>query len=172
MASLDTFSPPARLCQKYQLISGRGYTGEPDFLHFQLSHLHKSSCILPVVTQVSSHSCFCGFKHWRQLYSLRSGWTSIPIEVLDAIKTVNNLDTRHLATVTHYTLLITLTNPWFLCELLQLFIISSPTLPLVQGHTWLRLHNPHIDGSASSILCWSTFCHSHCLHSTTTPAKI
>ena len=33
------------------------------------------------------------------------------------------------------------------------------------GLPWLRLHNPHIDWSTSTITNWRLFCHSHCLHS-------
>ena len=50
-------------------------------------------------------------------------------------------------------------------ESISFFIISSPTTPLVLGLPWLRLHNPHIDWSTSTITNWSLLCHSHCLHS-------
>ena len=50
-------------------------------------------------------------------------------------------------------------------ENISFFLIPSPTSPVVLGLPWLKLHNPHIDWSTVSILNWSLFCHSHCLHS-------
>lgn len=40
------------------------------------------------------------------------------------------------------------------------------------GSPKLKLHNPPIDWSAASISSRHTFCHSHCLHSADTPARV
>ena len=56
-------------------------------------------------------------------------------------------------------------------EHLQLYVISSPSSPVVLGLPWLRLHNPHIDWCSSAVSSWSAFCHSHCLHSAATTVK-
>ena len=69
----------------------------------------------------------------------------IPVEALHSSRTVNALDGRRLAEITHRTLPITLIisgNHW---EIIQLFVIPSPCSPVMPGLPWLRLHNPHID---------------------------
>lgn len=71
----------------------------------------------------------------------------IPIEALNAPKTVNALDGRHLATVTHRKLPITVTDSGSHCKFFRLFVIPSPTFPVILGLPWLKLLNPHIDGS-------------------------
>ena len=52
-----------------------------------------------------------------------------------------------------------------------LYVISSPSSPVVLGLPWLRLHNPHIEWCSSAVSSWSAFCHSHCLRSAATPVK-
>lgn len=54
---------------------------------------------------------------------------------------------------------------------IQLYVISSPSSPVVLGLPWLRLHNPHIDWCSASISSWSIFCHSNCLCSAATTVK-
>ena len=75
------------------------------------------------------------------------------------------LDGRLLARITHRTVPVSLLLSGNHHETISLYIIPSPTSPLVLGLPWLKLHNPHIDWSTSSITNWSLFCHSHCLHS-------
>ena len=97
--------------------------------------------------------------------------SQIPLEILYAPKTVNALDGRHLATVTHCTTPLSLIisgNHW---QHLQLYVISSPSSPVVLGLPWLRLHNPRIDWCSSAISSWSAFCHSLCLRSAATTVK-
>ena len=76
-----------------------------------------------------------------------------------------------LARVTHRTTPVSLLLSGNHQELISFFVIPSPTSPVVLGLPWLRLHNRHIDWSTSSIVSWSTFCHSHCLRSATPPSK-
>lgn len=149
----------------------RGHIGEQDFIYFQLSCLHKSSCTPPVVIWVSSHSCFCGFQPWWQFYWLSLSWPkSNPIEAIGVHKTVNTLDGRCLATITHRTLSITITISGNHCELLQLFVIPSPSTSGI-GSCLLRLYNPHIEW-LPPFLAETPLCNFHCLHSAATPAKV
>ena len=91
--------------------------------------------------------------------------SNIPSEPLPQPKEVFALDGRLLARVTHRTVPVSLLLSGNHHETISLYIIPSPTSPLVLGLPWLKLHNPHIDWSTSSITNWSLFCHSHCLHS-------
>ena len=93
------------------------------------------------------------------------------LDLLPEPKEVFALDGRLLARVTHRTTPVSLLLSGNHQELISFFVIPSPTSPVVLGHPWLRLHNPHIDWSTSSLVSWSTFCHSHCLRSATPPSK-
>lgn len=100
--------------------------------------------------------------------------SNLPSEPLPEPKDVFALDGKLLARITHRTAPVSLLLSGNHHESISLYIISSPTAPLVLGLPWLKLHNPHIDWSTASITNWSLFCHLHCLHSaiptTTTPA--
>lgn len=87
------------------------------------------------------------------------------MESLPVAKTVNALDGRVLATVTHKTAPITLLLSGNRRETLSLLVISSPAHPLVLELPLLKLHNPHIDGPSCTILSWNPRCSSTCLHS-------
>lgn len=81
----------------------------------------------------------------------------------------NALDGRLIAKVTHYTSPVNLTLSGNHHESISLHLISSPQTPLVLGHPWLKLHNPHIDWALGKIMGWSTHCHSVCLKSALSP---
>ena len=89
----------------------------------------------------------------------------IPCQLLPHPKKVFALDGRFLAQVTHRTVPVNLMISGNHHESISFFLIPSPASPVVLGLPWLKLHNPHIDWSTVSILNWSLFCHSHCLHS-------
>lgn len=97
-----------------------------------------------------------------------SGFVSrynIPSEPLPKLKDVFALDGQLLARVSHRTVPVSLVVSGNHHETISLYIVSSPSSPLVLGLPWLKIHNPHIDWSTLSITNWSLFCHSHCLHS-------
>ncbi len=74
-----------------------------------------------------------------------------------------SLGGRPLTTITHVTPFVSLSLSGNHLELIELFIIDSPKVPLVLGHPWLLKHNPHIDWVNKSILAWSQSCHVSCL---------
>lgn len=84
---------------------------------------------------------------------------------------MNALDGRCLATITDHTAPLSLIISGNHREHLQLYIISSPSSPVVLGLPWFRLHNFQIDWCSAPISSWSVFCHFHCLHSATTTVK-
>ena len=95
--------------------------------------------------------------------------SKLPFEPLPEPKDVFALDGRLLAQVTHRTAPVSLKISGNHHEIISLYLIPSPMSPLVLGFPWLKLHNPHIDWANSSIINWSLFCHSHCLHSAVPP---
>ncbi len=74
-----------------------------------------------------------------------------------------SLGGRPLTTITHVTPFVSLSLSGNHQELIELFIIDSPRVPLVLGLPWLLKHNPHIDWVNKSILAWSQSCHVSCL---------
>ena len=68
-------------------------------------------------------------------------------------------------TITHKTSPVAMTVSGNHHEKLTFHLLSSPHTPIVLGHPWLKMHNPHIDWSAGKILGWSSLCHSVCLKS-------
>lgn len=95
----------------------------------------------------------------------------IPTEILSSPTDALSLDSNLLTHITHRTIPLSLIVSGNHRETIQFFVISSPHSPLVLGLPWLRLHNPHINWVTSSIVNWSTFCHSNCLHSAVPPAN-
>lgn len=91
--------------------------------------------------------------------------SNLPSEPLPEPKEMFSLDGRLLARVTHRTAPVSLLLSGNHHKTISLYLIPSPLSPLVLGLPWLKLHNPHIDWATLSIVNWSLFCHSHCLHS-------
>ena len=91
------------------------------------------------------------------------------LEELDRPIPALALDGNMFTQITHPTSLVTLTVSGNHHEQITLKVISVPRTPLVLGHPWLMLHNPHIDWSTGSIKGWSLHCHSLCLHSARPP---
>ncbi|XP_057197795.1 bone morphogenetic protein 5 isoform X2 [Triplophysa rosa] len=77
-----------------------------------------------------------------------------------------------LSTVTHITPHVSFFLSGNHCEKIRLYILDSPTTPLVLGHPWLSQHNPHIDWVSTSILSWSPACHVSCLGPAPSPVSV
>jgi len=75
------------------------------------------------------------------------------------------LNGEAFTTITHKTSPVALTVSGNHHEKLSFHLLTSPETPVVLGHPWLKVDNPHIDWSTSKILGWSSLCHSVCLKS-------
>ena len=82
----------------------------------------------------------------------------------------NALNGHLLARVEHQTPPLTFLPSGNHKETLRLHIISLPQAPIVLGHSWLQLHNPHIYWSTGIVVSWSTPCHARCLRAAPTSA--
>lgn len=90
---------------------------------------------------------------------------NISLVSLPKPKEVLALDGRLISTVTNCTAPISLMLSGNHTESIELSVIASPTTPVVLGLPWLKLRNPVIDWSTSSLTSWSGFCHQNCLKS-------
>ncbi len=77
----------------------------------------------------------------------------------------STLDGRLLARVTTRTCPVQLQLSGNHFEEIPFFVIDSPLIPLVLGHSWLTKHNPHIDWRSAKVHNWSSTCLASCLRS-------
>ena len=84
----------------------------------------------------------------------------IPTQPLSVPMDARALDGHSIGEVNHSTVSVQLRVSGNHSETIQFLPIPSPH---VLGFSWLQKHNPVIDWTTSSILCWSPFCHSCCL---------
>ncbi|XP_038149602.1 uncharacterized protein LOC119788967 isoform X2 [Cyprinodon tularosa] len=78
---------------------------------------------------------------------------------------VSALDGKPLSFVTHTTEPIELVVSGNHHEKLNFFVFPSPQSPVVLGHPWLSLHNPHLNWREGRVESWSLHCLSSCLRS-------
>uniref|UniRef100_A0A9J7Z4W1 Chromo domain-containing protein n=1 Tax=Cyprinus carpio carpio TaxID=630221 RepID=A0A9J7Z4W1_CYPCA len=57
-------------------------------------------------------------------------------------------------------------------EVTTLYLLESPSAPIVLGHPWLVQHGPHVDWSSNSVLSWSKFCLASCLGAASFPVSV
>jgi hypothetical protein len=89
----------------------------------------------------------------------------IPTQPLSISMDVRALDGHSICWVTHNTTPINLGVLGNHSETIPFLLIKSPQVPMVLGFSWLQQHNPLIYWSAGASMCWSPFCHAHCLKS-------
>ncbi len=77
----------------------------------------------------------------------------------------STFDGRLLARVTTRTCPVQLQLSGNHFEEISFFVIDSPLIPLVLGHSWLTKHNPHIDWRSAKVHNWSSTCLASCLRS-------
>ncbi|KAL2078839.1 hypothetical protein ACEWY4_024583 [Coilia grayii] len=75
------------------------------------------------------------------------------------------LDGHLLGQITHITEAVEMLTSGNHRERMRFHLLSSPSVPMVLGLPWLRLHNPRFDWRAGSILEWGIECHQSCLRS-------
>lgn len=94
----------------------------------------------------------------------------LPTELLEEPLEASTLDGRLLARVTTRTCPVQLQLSGNHFESIPFFVIDSPFIPLVLGHSWLTTHNPNIDWTTAKISNWSPACHAKCLRSALPPS--
>ncbi len=87
----------------------------------------------------------------------------LPVIALSQPITVHALNGLSLPSITHSTGPLRLVTSGNHTETIQFLLTDTPVTPVVLGHPWLVLHNPHFNWSQSSILSWSEGCHATCL---------
>lgn len=112
---------------------------------------------LPLLLDASRDHCFIDENLAKQ--------AQLPVEVLPESRIIQDLDSRHIARITHQTRPLTLVFSGNHREVIQLFLIPSSAALAVLGSPWVVRHNPQLDRSTGSLTGWSVACHSHCLRS-------
>ena len=72
------------------------------------------------------------------------------------------LDGRLLSRVTHHTFPVQLTFPDHHTETICFHLFQSLQHPLILGHPWLTLHNPHMDWASGTVIAWTKECSGRC----------
>ncbi len=127
-----------------------------------------SATLLPVRLQwaTSHHNCFALLDSGAEgnfLDITLAHQLMVPVIPLIQPISVNALGGQALPSVTHSTGPVSLTTSGNHQEEIHFMIIDSPLAPVVLGHPWLSLHNPHINWQQGSVLSWSERCHAVCL---------
>ncbi len=87
----------------------------------------------------------------------------LPVIALSQPIAVHALNGLSLPSITHSTGPLRLVTSGNHIETIQFLLTDTPATPVVLGHPWLVLHNPHFNWSQSSVLSWSEGCHAICL---------
>ncbi len=87
----------------------------------------------------------------------------LPVIALSQPIAVHALNGLSLPSITHSTGPLRLVTSGNHIKTIQFLLTDTPVTPVVLGHPWLVLHNPHFNWSQSSILSWSEGCHAACL---------
>ncbi|KAL2096038.1 hypothetical protein ACEWY4_008186 [Coilia grayii] len=75
------------------------------------------------------------------------------------------LDGHLLGQITHITEAVGMLTSGNHRERIRFHLLSSPSVPIVLGLPWLRLHNPRIDWRRGDVFEWGVECHQSCLRS-------
>lgn len=94
---------------------------------------------------------------------------NITLETLPNPLHVHALSSQRLPSITHVSEPLSLSFEQSHREKFVFWVFKAPPTPLVLGHPWLVLHNPHIDWEKGKIMGWSVNCHMHCLRAATPP---
>lgn len=97
---------------------------------------------------------------------------NIALEPLSRPLRVHALSGQRLPDITHVSEFLSLSLSGNHTERICFFSFKAPLTPLVLGHPWLVLHNPHIDWENGAILGWSVNCHVNCLRAAASPVPL
>ncbi len=87
----------------------------------------------------------------------------LPVVALSQPIAVHALNGLSLPSITHTTGPVRLITSGNHIETINFLLTDTPVTPVVLGHPWLVLHNPHLNWTQNSILSWSESCHASCL---------
>ncbi len=87
----------------------------------------------------------------------------LPVVALSQPIAVHALNGLSLPSITHTTGPVRLITSGNHIETINFLLPDTPVTPVVLGHPWLVLHNPHFNWTLNSILSWSESCHASCL---------
>ncbi len=87
----------------------------------------------------------------------------IPTVALSQSISVVALNGQPLPSITHTTVSLRLITSGNHSENIDFLLTETPSAPVVLGHPWLELHNPHINWRMNSVFAWSEYCHASCL---------
>ncbi len=96
----------------------------------------------------------------------------IPVIPLPSPISVHSLNGLLLSSVTHSTPSVSLVVSGNHREVIQLYLLDAPGVPVVLGHPWLVQHNPHVDWSGNSVSSWSQSCLASCLGAALSPGSL
>lgn len=142
-----------------------------------LLHSPSSRTLLPVSIQFGdiSNSCAAlvdsGAEGNFMDLSLATRW-GIPVIPLPEPIPARSLNGTLITTVSYATPPVSLIVSGNHREVTTLYLLESPSAPIVLGHPWLVQHGPHVDWSSNSVLSWSKFCHASCLGAASFPVSV
>uniref|UniRef100_A0A9J8AAP7 ribonuclease H n=1 Tax=Cyprinus carpio carpio TaxID=630221 RepID=A0A9J8AAP7_CYPCA len=142
-----------------------------------LNFPYSSRTLLPVSVQFggSSHSCSAlvdsGAGGSFMDTGLAKQW-GIPAIPLATPISVQSLDDSPITTITHLTPPVSLIISGNHHEITELYLLDSPSAPVVLGPPWLVQHGPHMDWARNSVLSWKQSCLKSCLGSASFPGAV
>ncbi len=81
------------------------------------------------------------------------------------------LNGQSLPLVTHVTASLRHITSGQHAENIDFLLTNTPAAPVVLGHPWLMLHNPHINWGKDAVFAWGEYCHASCLLSACSPVS-
>ncbi len=87
----------------------------------------------------------------------------IPMVALSQSISVVALNGQPLPSISNTTVTLRLITSGNHSENIDFLHTETPSAPVVLGHPWLELHNPHINWHMNSVFAWSEYCHASCL---------
>ncbi len=127
-----------------------------------------AATLLPVKLQGSSANCDCqalidSGAEGNCLDTDLAYRLKLPVVALSQPIAVHALNGLSLPSITHTTGPVRLLNSVNHTEIIHFLLTDTPVTPVVLGHPWFVLHNPHINLSQNYILSWNESCHAACL---------
>lgn len=136
-----------------------------------------SRTLLPVTVQFrgSNYSCSALVDSGAGGNFLDNGMAEqwgIPAILLPSPISVRSLDDSLITTITHVTPPVSLVVSGNHREVTELYLLHSPSAPVVLGHPWLVQHSPHVDWAGNKVLSWNQSCLASCMGMASSPGSV